>query len=114
MITKQEFEIAAKEVLSDFASAFPKMISYKSSIQQAVLNIATPDELADVRDCRINQSMIEKLARLAKREWNLSGDAFSLYCAAMAVGTIIKEYDWGTDYLIGNGLWTMANRIQNA
>jgi len=32
----------------------------------------------------------------------------------MAVGTIIKEYDWGTAYLIGNGLWNMASKIQNA
>lgn len=113
MITKQEYDIATNQILSDFATALPKMISYKSSIQREILDIATQKELEDVRDCRINQNMIDKLCRLAKRRWQPSGDAKSLYCAAMAVATIIKEYDWGTDYLVGDGLWRMADRIQN-
>lgn len=114
MITKQEFDLAAREVLSDFGSVLPKMVSYKSYIQREVLNQATRKEMEDVRDSRINQGMIDKLCRIAKNEWLLSGDAKSLYCAAMAVATIIKEYDWGTQYLVGNGLYEMATRIQNA
>lgn len=114
MITKQEFDFAAKTVVSNFAVALPKMISYKSYIQRAILDIATNRELEDVRDSRINQGMIDKLCRLAKNEWVLSSDAQSLYCSAMAVATIIKEYDWGTQYLIGDGLWEIAQQIQNA
>ena len=114
MKTKQEFEFAAKSVASNLVAALPKMISYKSYIQKAILDIATNRELEDVRDCRINQGMIDKLCKLAKNEWLLSGDTQSLYCAAMAVATIVKEYDWGTRYLVGDGLWEMAQRIQNA
>lgn len=114
MITKQEFDFAAKIVVTNFGAALPKMIGYKSYIQKAILDIATNRELEDVRDCRINQGMIAKLCRLAKNEWLLSPDSHSLYCAAMAVATIIKEYDWGTEYLIGEGLWEIAQRIQNA
>lgn len=114
MITKQEFDLAAKSVVSNMASVLPKMISYKSYIQKAVLDVATRQELEDVRDSRINRGLIDKLCKLAKNEWLLSGDSKSLYCAAMAVATIIKEYDWGTQYLFGNGLWEMAQRIQNA
>lgn len=114
MITKQEFDFAAKTVVSNFAVALPKMISYKSYIQKAILDIATNRELEDVRDSRINQGMIDKLCRLAKNEWVFSSDAQSLYCSAMAVATIIKEYDWGTQYLIGDGLWKIAQQIQNA
>lgn len=114
MITKQEFDLAAKSVVSNFSSVLPKMISYKSNIQKAILNIASYQELEDVRDSHINQGMIDKLCNLAKSEWLLSGDSQSLYCAAMAVATIVKEYDWGTQYLVGNGLWEMAQRIQNA
>lgn len=114
MITKQEFDLAARQVLSDFSSVLPKMIGYKSHIQRDIINIASQTELEDVRDSRINQGIINKLCRLAKREWQLSGDAKSLYCAAMAVATIIKEYDWGTQYLVGDGLYEMATRIQNA
>lgn len=114
MITKQEFDLAAKQVLSDFSRVLPKMISYKSYIQREILNLASQQELEDVRDSRINQGMIDKLCCLAKREWLLSADAISLYCAAMAVATIIKEYDWGTRYLVGNGLYEMATRILSA
>lgn len=114
MITKQEFDFAAKTAASNLGVTLPKMISYKSYVQKAILEIATNSELEDVRDCRINQGMIDKLCGLAKNEWMLSADAQSLYCAAMAVATIIKEYDWGTQYLIGDGLWDMAQRIANA
>lgn len=114
MINKQEFDLAAKTVVSNFAAALPKMISYKSYIQKAVLDIATNRELEDVRDCHINQGMIDKLCRLAKNEWLRSADSQSLYCAAMAVATIVKEYDWGTQYLVGDGLWEIANKIQKA
>lgn len=114
MITKQDFNLAAGRVLSDFMAVAPKMIGYKSNIQRKVLDLATSRELEDVRDCRINEGMIDKLCRLAKWEWLNTPDAVSLYCAAMAVATIVKEYDWGTHYLTGDGLWNMAVRIQNA
>lgn len=112
MITKQDFNLAGQRVLSDLSSGLPKMMSYKSSIQRAVLNRLTNKEMEDIRDSRINQEVIDKLCNLAKGEWRNSGDAFSLYCAAMAVGTIVKEYEWGTQYVAGEGLWEIANRIQ--
>lgn len=114
MITKQEFDNVAKGAIPNFNVVFPKMVSYKNYIQREILNLATRQELEDIRDCRINQGMVNKLASLAKREWQLCGDAQSLYCAAMAVATIIKEYDWGTAYLTSEGLWNMASKIQNA
>ena len=114
MITKQEFDLAAKQVLSDLSSVLPQMISYKSYIQREILNQATQREMEDVRDSRINQGLIDKLCRIAKNEWRISGDSKSLYCIAMAVATIIKEYDWGTHYLVGTGLYELATRIQNA
>lgn len=114
MINKQEFDLVSQSAPSNLMAFLPKMISYKSYIQKAVLNMASRQELEDVRDSRINQGMIDKLCKLAKKEWLLSGDSQSLYCAAMAVATIVKEYDWGTQYLVGNGLWEMAQRIQTA
>lgn len=114
MIIKQEFDLAAKQVLADLSSVLPKMISYKSYIQREILNRATRKELEDIRDSRINQAMIDELCQIAKNEWLHSGDEKSLYCAAMAVATIVKEYNWGTQYLVGSGLYEMATRIQNA
>lgn len=113
-MTKQEFELASINVASNLLDALPLMIDCKIYLQRAVIDIATEKELEDVRDCKINQGMIDKLCRLAKRKWISSGNPISIYCAAMAVATIVKEYDWGTQYLIGDGLWQMADRIQNS
>lgn len=114
MVTKQEFNVAAKEVAGNLMAYFQQLVGYKSYAQQAVLNVATPQEISDIRNSRINQGLIDKLARIAKRQWVSSGDAHSLYCAAMAVATIVKEYEWGTQYVSGEGLWEIANRIQNS
>ena len=67
MISKQEFDNVANGAISNFSVVFPKMVSYKNYIQREILNIATRQELEDVRDCRINHGMINKLASLAKR-----------------------------------------------
>lgn len=114
MITRQEFETGANAVRSNFMAALPKMINYKKYVQEKVIDIATRRELEDVRDCRINQGMIDKLTRLVKQAMLSSRDMQSFYCAAMAVGTIIKEYEWGTQYLTPDGLYELATRIYNA
>ena len=114
MVTKQEFDLASKSATSNLMAFLPKMISYKSYIQKAVLDIASRQELQDVHDSRINQGMIDKLCKLAKNVWLLSGDAQSLYCAAMSVATIVKEYGWGTQYLVGDGLYEIAKRIPSS
>lgn len=114
MITRQEFENAAEAVRSNIMGALPKMVNYKKYVQEKVIDMATRQELEDVRDCRINQGMIDKLAMLAKQAMLSSRDAHSFYCAAMAVGTIVKEYEWGTQYLTPDGLFELATRIYNA
>lgn len=113
MITKIEFENAAEAMRQDLFLALPKMIEYKKSIQTKVLDIATQEELLYVVACKTNQSLIDKLIHLAHKEWINEGDAASLYCVAMAVGTIIKEFDWGTYYISPEGLYELATRIQN-
>jgi hypothetical protein len=114
MITKQEFKQAAAQVLGSVNLAMPKMKYYKEYVQQTVLDITTPQELQDIMLCRINQGMIDKLARLAAEKWRVNGSAYDLYCAAMAVATIVKEYDWGVQYLSEDGLYQIAGRIYNS
>lgn len=113
MITRQEFENGALAVQKNVMAALPKMINYKKYVQEKVLDIATRKELEDVCDCRINQGMIDKLVKLCKTAMCGEKDAQSAYCAAMAVGTIIKEYDWGQKYLTPDGLYELATRIYN-
>lgn len=114
MITRQEFERGAIAVRNNLTMALPKMIKYKNYVQVNVIDLATRKELEDVRDCRINQGMIDKLVKLCKTAMGGAQDAQSAYCGAMAVGTIIKEYDWGHQYLTPDGLYELATRIYNA
>lgn len=113
MISKDEFDKAAIQVKTNITSILPQMIAYKTLIQNEILNVATQQELHDVVSCRINEGMIDKMADIAHREWRKKGDAVSLYCVAMAVATIVKEYDWGVKYLVGDGLFVLATRIHD-
>ena len=113
MITKSEFDVAVVQATMDVSSVLPKTMAYKTYIQNTIIEIVTPKQLNDIRNGHINQIMIDRLCALAKNEWLISADAKSLYCAAMAVATIVREYDWGNQYLVGNGLWELAQRIQN-
>lgn len=114
MITRKEFDNGANAVRNNFMEALPKMINYKKFVQVKVLDIASRKELEDVRDCRINQGLIDKLVKLCKTAMCGASDAQSAYCAAMAVGTIIKEYEWGQHYLTPDGLYELATRIYKA
>lgn len=115
MVTKEQFDSAAHVVRSNPMALISVMIDYKSDIQRAVIPKLTASELADIRDSRINETVIDKLCQLTEQKWhNSAGDATTLYCAAMAVATIVKEYEWGMHYLSSDGLWDMAQRIANA
>ena len=114
MISRFQFDSVVSNAASNLMAYLPKMILFKSTVQNDVLNVITPKERDDVRYSRLNQSLIDKLCRIAHREWLQCPDAESLYSAAIAVATIIKEYEWGTQYLLGDGLWEIADRIQKA
>lgn len=113
MMTQQEFNLVAASIRKNIMEALPKMIKYKSNIQRTVLNLATRQEIEDVRAGRINQGLIDKLIYLVHEEWIHSKDTYCLYCAAMAVATIIKEYGWGIQYLTEDGLYEIGLRIYN-
>lgn len=113
MITKQEFEKAGHEVMQNITLVFPKMINYKKSIQTAILDRLTSSEMYDIRDSKLNEGVIAKLAILGAEHFKLIPNVQTLYCVSMAVGTIIKEYGWGTTYVTFPGLYKLANKIQN-
>lgn len=112
-LSKEQFEIAANKVRSNIMSYLPEMISFKKRFQVEVLDLATHEELENVRDSIYTQSMVDKLVNLAYRMWKDKTNHTSLYCAAMAVGTIIKEYEWGTKWITPDGLYELASQIVN-
>lgn len=113
MVTQSDFSNIAESIRGNLSSALPKMIEYKTYLQHNVLDIATYNELEDVKNRTFNKSLITKLIILAKSRWQ-SGATEDLYCLAMSVATIVKEYDWGTQYLSEDGLYSLAMQIQNA
>ena len=114
MITKDQFISAANSVSRDIMTWLPTMKRQKTDIQTKVLNLATEKEMFDVRDCIVNQGMIDKLCFLAHQHLNDDVSAENYYCLALSVGTIIKEYDWGTNYLNNDALYELAIRIDRA
>lgn len=51
------------------------------------------------------------LIHLGYRKYSIKPTTENLYCASIAVATIIKEYEWGMEYLIGDGLYKLAKRV---
>lgn len=88
-----------------------RMIPMKSSIQKDVLPLLTRQEETDIAFSRINEQVINKLARLAAAHYRQSPDNTTMYCLCMSVGTIIKEYEWGTDYIKPEGMYKLAQKI---
>ena len=113
MITSEQFSKAGQEVAANITTVFPRMINYKKSIQTAILDRLTSSEMYDIRDSIVNEDVITKLSMLGAEHFKLIPDAQTLYCVSMAVGTIIKEYGWGTTYVTFPGLYELANKIQN-
>lgn len=111
--SRENFNSAIKNVTVAFSKYFPIMCDYKRYIQTEVSDIATYDELIDVRDSVFNRSLFNKLIDVAYNKWKYenSKEIELLYCVSMAVGTIIKEYDWGMQYVKPDGLYEIAKLI---
>ena len=58
-------------------------------------------------------NVIEKLAHLGKTQYQQSIERTdeTLYCLCMAIGTIIKEYDWGTQYIQQSGMCAISQKV---
>lgn len=107
--TKQEFENAKNGVAMMQILQFS--IPYKTAIQTQIIPSLTQKELEDIRDCRLNQNVIDRLCQIGAWQPNATDDLLHLYACAMAIGTIIKEYEWGLHYVMGDGLYDIALKI---
>ena len=88
MLNKLNIESVKSKVSNHLMSYMPCMIKYKSSIQREILSLLTySDTCSDKTD-------------------------ETVYCICMAIGTIIKEYDWGVYYIQSAGMCEIAAKIQ--
>ena len=71
-LSKTDFEDAAANVRKNLPDYLPKMIAYKSSIQQLVLLAATPEEKEDIINSKPNTSLIEISCKREQSQARLS------------------------------------------
>ena len=108
---KKEVFIPIARSLSPNSPLLPTAISYKSSIQRDVMSQLSREEMMDIALSRKNENVIKKLIHLGYLKYSAHRTTENLYCASIAVATIIKEYDFGMEYLEGDGLYVLARRV---
>lgn len=105
---------------SEFRGAMTNMVTFmmarafKTEIQYDVFSLISEDEKLDIKYSRYNENVVEKLVKLGAEKFSAYNSVEALFCAAMSVGTIIKEYEWGIQFVVGDGCYQMARRIYNA
>lgn len=90
-----------------------KAIPIKTNLQNAIVNCLTQEELIDIWSSKLNESVIEKLILLARPYYKDDPTNETLYVLALSIGTIIKEYEWGTYYISKEGMQELEDRIKN-
>lgn len=88
--------------------------AFKTDIQNEIFSMISQEEKSDIKYSRYNENVVNKLVSLGAEKFAAYNSVEALFCAAMSVGTIIKEYEWGVQFIVGNGCYEMARRIYNA
>lgn len=114
MLTPSNIDTVRAMVFGNVSRYMPMMINYKTHIQNAIRPLLSEQEQWDIQACKLNMGCVRKLAGLGRECFYSSyeqSDAV-LFCICFAIGTIIKEYDWGTQYLAPAGLCQLAAMIE--
>lgn len=117
MITKERLEQIGKSIMTNavtatgFSPQFNKMRNIKSNIQIQITEQMSFDELQDVAISKKNNNVIEKLVTIGKKIYSQNPTDENAYMIAVSIGTIIKEYGWDNDYIAGEKLYVLVNKI---
>lgn len=113
MLTSANYQTVQRNVTSNFLRYFTLMRSCKTVLQNEVIPLLSLQEKNDIKNSRFNQNVLDKLTSLGKREYQKQADKTDevLYCICMSIGTIIKEYEWGTTYISQTGMCQLAAKI---
>lgn len=117
MITKERLEQIGRNIMataitsSGYSSKFNELRTIKTYLQETIINQLSPKEMQDIVLSTRNNDIIEKLILIVKNCYNQNPTDERLYMVAMSIGTIIKEYGWGTEFVSGEGLCRIANKI---
>lgn len=110
MIQENEFRQIGN-LLGTNQSLLMKAISHKAQLQREILNDLTLEEKLCIASSIENQNTISKLVVLAKRRYSQERNDYNLYCLAIALTTIFKEYEWPNYLDPYKELYNIALRI---
>ncbi len=113
MLNTTNYLSVQNSVMSNFSSYMSLMIYLKSTIQKEILTMLSPEEILDIQNNRLNVNVINSLTKLGKKYYQSLKERndCTLYCVCMAIGTIIKEYDWGSKYVQREGMCEIAASV---
>lgn len=108
-----ERAIKAQEKISSSMNYMSEMIKAKTYIQQEIIPYTSDKEREDIRRGILNYMLVDKLNKIGAEYYKEVVDSSDeeLYCISMAIGTIIKEYDWGTFHVSIQGICETANQL---
>lgn len=113
MLNSNNYLSVNASVSAHLSKYMPIMIQFKSTIQRDIIPQLSPLELQDIAFSRINKKVIEKLVNIGKSLYKQSTEHTdeTIYCICLAIGTIIKEYEWGIRYIQQDGMCEIAAKI---
>lgn len=112
MITLQQFTEIGNQLLAN-PTTLLSMVEYKSLLQREIIPLLTDKEVNDIANSIENKQVINKLVKLAAARCWIFSDDITLYCLSLSIGTILKEYGWGTYYTTSLGCYELASMLCN-
>ena len=117
MITKERLSQIGKSIMSNaftttgYSSLFNEFRNIKVTIQTRITDRLSQDELYDIALSRKNDDVIKKLITIGKELYIQNPSDEKAYMIAVSITTIIKEYEWESYYMSGDGLYELVNEI---
>lgn len=117
MITKDRLAQIGKYIMDNaftttgYSSLFNEFRNIKVTIQTRINDRLSQDELYDIAFSRKNDDVIKKLITIGKELYIQNPSDEKAYMIAVSITTIIKEYEWGSFYMSGDGLYELVNEI---
>jgi len=91
---------------------FQLIVKEKSSMQKILIEGLSNTELLDVQKSTINQSIVDKMIKIAANHVAVIGASKeNSYCIAMAAGTILKELFEDQSFVTSSGIMKIMDEI---
>lgn len=92
----------------------PLMSQQKNYLQHEIISVLNHDEFLSIRDSIYNENVLRKLVLLAKPLYEQDQSIINLYSLSMVIGCMLKDYEWGIQYIQPDGIYFIAEKIESS